>query len=324
MPTEANIKQKILAVFSVLFLFTLVSTLLWLVSLNNKKKTEILNNKVIQLQVEKENVEMLDKILLKESSTSTPEIKIEAKSFLTMAVTDKGNKKIINQKNPDQILPIASITKLMVAVVILENIDIETQVTAAPGYVGQEESAYVLEIGKTYIVKELLANALISSDNDSARMLGSVLGEKNLVARMNRKARELGLTNTHYVNVTGLDPQDLSIGANSSTVSDLANLMIYIKNRHPEILRITSKLQYNFCDIDNYCKFVFNTDKLLENKDFRYKIIGGKTGTTDLALRNLILMLDLQEDIFLINVVLGSEDNFKDTTSLINKILIKN
>ena len=141
---------------------------------------------------------------------------------------------------------------------------------------------------------------------------------------MNVKARELGLASTSYVNDTGLDPHDLSYGPNVSTATDLANLLIFIKNNYPEILRITTKPQYNFCDINDYCKIVLNTDKLLENKDFRFRIVGGKTGSTDLALKNLAIVTAPLNGVSLVNIVLGAEDNFKDTISLINKIKIGN
>jgi D-alanyl-D-alanine carboxypeptidase len=272
MPGETSTKEKILAIFSVFFLFLIVGALLWFISYNNKNKTEILNNRVLQQEIERENIKRLQNLRLDTvSSTTAPAI--TGKSFLTLAVTDGGTKKILNQKNPDQALPIASITKLMVAVIVLENIDLQKNITATLDYIGQEESAFILETDKIYKVKELLANALVSSDNDSARLLAGILGEQNFVTKMNQKARALGLSKTFFVNSTGLDPKDLSSGINVSSVTDLANLLIYIKSKHPEILRISSRPQYNICDINNYCKMVLSTYKLLENKDFRFRII---------------------------------------------------
>jgi D-alanyl-D-alanine carboxypeptidase len=212
----------------------------------------------------------------------------------------------------------------MTAVVVLENTKPETTVKATKNYIGVEESAFILEADKIYTIKELLANMLVSSDNDSARLLSSTLGEVNFIAKMNLKAQELGMTKTNFVNVTGLDPEKLSLSANISSPNDLVSLIIYIINRHSEILKKTTNITYNFCDINSYCKIVNNTDKLLGDPNLRFKITGGKTGSTDLALKNLALIMEPFSDISVISIVLGSEDNFMDTSTLINNIKIIN
>lgn len=332
MTPENNIKEKVLASLTVVFLFSLVGVLFFYISLDNKRKTEVLRAIVREQKVKEENKLALEKIHLREVTdldslnyaSVLPLPKITSKSFLTLAITDTGVQKVLNEKNSTLVLPIASITKLMVAIITLENINPETKVTATLDYIGKEESAFVIETDKIYKVYDLLANALISSDNDSARLLSSTLGETNFLAKMNLKAQELGLTQTNFANVTGLDPQTPAHGINVSTVTDLANLVIYIKEKYPEILDITANNQYNFCDINNFCKVVVSTNKFLEDKSFKYKIIGGKTGSTDLALKNLVLVTKPTDNLTLINIVLGSVDNFMDTSSLINQIEINN
>ena len=315
---EQKTKQKILALLSVVLLFLIVGSILFLISQDNKNKIDTLNLNIQKHKKVKLISENLEKIQL--STSTSPEI--GAKSFLTMAVSDQGAEKILNQKYPDLVLPIASVTKLMVAVVSLENVNPETVVTATKDYIGLEESAFVLEIDKKYTVNELLANALISSDNDSARLLSSTLGDANFITKMNAKAKELGMTHTIYANVTGLDPKKIADGVNVSSVNDLAKLLMYIKSTHPEILKLTTNISHDFCDINNYCKTVISTDKLLSDQDFKFIIIGGKTGSTDLAGKNLVLLASPLNGITLINIVLGSQDNFTDTTSLINRIII--
>ena len=115
---------------------------------------------------------------------------------------------------------------------------------------------------------------------------------------MNSKASELKLTNTKYFNLTGLDPKK----TNKATVNDLADLLLYIKDKHPEILKLTTNSLYNFCDTKNFCKTVSTTDKFLTNDNFRFKIIGGKTGSTDLALKNLALIMQPKDGIILSNI----------------------
>jgi D-alanyl-D-alanine carboxypeptidase len=318
MPPETTTKQKILALLTVIILFALVGTIFIIISINNRNKTAALRAEVIRIRKENEIIQKLEKITTATSTLTG----ITSKSYLTMAITNKGLKKVVDQKNSNLVLPIASITKLMVALITVENLNLESEIIATPNYIGGEESFFVLEADKTYKVKELLANTLIASDNDSARLLSSILGEINFINKMNQKAAELGMTQTKYVNVTGLDPQKPNLDLNTSTVSDLAKLILYINNKHPQILKITINAEYNFCDINNYCKPITSTNKLLTDTDFRFKIIGGKTGSTDLALKNLALMISLNEDISIINIVLGSEDNFTDTKSLINHLII--
>ncbi|OHA46521.1 MAG: hypothetical protein A2541_00250 [Candidatus Taylorbacteria bacterium RIFOXYD2_FULL_36_9] len=320
MTLEILKKEKILALLTVFFLFLFVGSLLFLIGVKNREKNQLLRSIVLQQKKEKEILQKMEQI--KFATSTLPEISSQA--FLTLVVAENGSKKILIQKNPDFALPIASLTKLMTAVVVLENVNLETKIKATTDFVGLEESAFVLEDGKFYKVKDLLANMFISSDNDSARLLSSSLGEKNFISKMNLKAKELNLTKTNFVNVTGLDPVKPAVETNISSPNDLANLLIYIKNKYPQILKLTTNTSYNFCDINNYCKSVLSTNKLLDNKDFKFRIVGGKTGSTDLALKNLVLMVELMDDVFLINIVLDSVDNFADTLVLINQVKIEN
>lgn len=312
--------QKILALLVTIFLFLFVGSLFFSLSLKNKEKTEILIKKVKQIQLDKEISQQLEKINI----TDLALLNLPSKSFLALLVADNGNKKVLINKNSDQVLPIASITKLMVAVVALENIDMETNITATPDYIGKEESAFIVEAGRIYDTEDLVANALIASDNDSARLLSSAMGENNFIDKMNQKAQELEMLQTNYVNITGLDPISTSTNINTSTANDLAKLLIYIQKIHPEILKLTVNSKYNFCDIKNYCKEITSTNKLLGDIAIKYKIIGGKTGSTDLAKKNLALIMEFPDNMLLVNIVLGSSDNFSDTLSLINKIEINN
>lgn len=318
MTPENNIKEKVTAILTVFFLFLAVGSLFFSISLDNKHKTDILQAKVAKINAEKRIIENLAKINISTSTISD----ISATSYLTVAIADNGSKKVLQQRNPDYALPIASVTKLMTAIIVLENMDIKAEIKATLDYIGQEESVFVLETDKIYTVKELLANMLIASDNDSARLLAGTLGIYNFISRMNTKARELGLDKTYFINVTGLDPQKPVAEVNISSPNDLANLLTYIKNKHPEILKLTTNTTYNFCDINNYCKIINSTDKLLSDEKFNYKIIGGKTGSTDLAGKNLALMTNATTSVSIINIVLGSKDHFKDTQALINNIII--
>jgi D-alanyl-D-alanine carboxypeptidase len=315
MTPEQEKKQKWLAVITVLVIFLLVGTLFLAISLNNKNRTEALKIKVLTLRRQAESQENLARLSL---SSSTPVI--EAKAYFTLAVTDTGQTKILAEKNANMVLPIASLTKLLVGVVVLENLDLNTRIKASLDYIGQEESAFVLETDHSYSVKDLLAAALISSDNDSARLLSSAFGTENLVDKLNAKARELSMASTTLVNVTGLDPKEPSAGVNLSTARDLATLLQYIAGNHPQILAFTDRTDYNICDTANLCKTVHSTNKLLTSKGLKYQLAGGKTGSTDLAGRNLALLVRPYPGLSVINIVLGALDSFAESAKIINNI----
>lgn len=309
-------KQRILAILVVIGLFFVVGSLLSLISANNKRENTKLVNEVIALKSEAAARSRIKKLEI----VGLDKTKITAKSFLTMVMTEGGLKKELTAKNSQQVLPIASLTKLMTAIIVKEKVNLKTEILATSEYVGGYGSSKILEPGRTYLVLELLKNILISSDNDSAQLLSSVLGEKNFVELMNQKARDLGLDNTKYINTTGLDPLDKNIVPNYSTAEDTAKIVMYIYKRHPDIFQITRDAEYNFCDTDSDCRPIFSTNQLLTNLDFKFKIIGGKTGQTVLALRNLALIIEPFDGIFLVNIVLGSEDHFADTQAIINHL----
>jgi D-alanyl-D-alanine carboxypeptidase len=316
MSNKRTTKEKILAILAVLVLFFLVGSLFTYIGLQNRAKT-------LKLQAEararKAESEMRAKVTGMQIGDLNPE-KITAKSYLTLAVSKNNFRKILTEKNMDDTLPIASVTKLMTAIVTLENIDLNTTVTATPDYVGGDGTSYILEIGKTYTADTLLNNMLISSDNDSAQLLSSILGQDNFVALMNKKTKELNLARTIYFNVTGLDPLEMGKPLNISSAGDLAELLIYIEKKYPKILQISKTATYDVCAIDLTCKNVVNTNKLLSDSDFKLPILGGKTGQTLLASKNLALIMEPFDDIFLINIVLGAEDHFADTKAILNHL----
>ncbi len=319
MEQKIKTQDKIISLFTVIILFILMGGILGFISYNNKIKTENLRLKVLEQRKINLKQERIDSIVLATSTLS----EINSRSFLTAIIMDGKIEKILQEKNPDLVLPIASISKLLVALVAKENIDLQTEVTATPEYIGGEESFFVIEPYKKYLIKDIIANILISSDNDSARLLVGLLGESIFMEKIKEKTVELEMFHTNFVNSTGLDTKDaVNNGLNISTVNDLVKLIIYIQDKHPDLLSLTRNKEFNFCDTNNFCKIIKNTNKILGMESFPLEIIGGKTGTTDLALRNLLLLTKVYDNIYLITIVLGSEDNFTDTLLLINNIKI--
>lgn len=201
---------------------------------------------------------------------------------------------VLFAKEAEQKLPIASLTKLMTALVALQ-------------FYGPEENIFE---GQKITAHDILYPLLLESSNDAAAALAEHKGMQTFMNRMNHKALQLGLTETSFVNPTGLDPEDPEGQLNVSSAKDLALLAIAIKNEYPEIL-----------DISALPKFgpYTNTDELARSNDWQTRVLGGKTGWTDLAKGNLILVLQSPGNKgYTVNVILGAENRFQEMKKLVD------
>ncbi len=235
-------------------------------------------------------------------------LELNAKSAISLLVDSRGREKILFQKNPEEILPIASLTKLMTAVIVLENENYdleETFITISQNAANQEDVPQYgnLKKGEKFRVKKLLELMLIYSSNDAAFALSEVMGVENFVEKMNQKASELGLKNTHFVNPTGLDPEDLNLRQetlnyfNYSTAKDLIKLVRYILENHPLIFEISR--QKGPYLINNGLSDLILPENLI--------LIGGKTGYTDEAGGSMISVFKNEKGIIFFNIILGTE-----------------
>jgi D-alanyl-D-alanine carboxypeptidase (penicillin-binding protein 5/6) len=313
--------QKVGAVLLVFFLFLFVAAFFAIVGRYN-------HNSTIKLQtdVRKARAEALLEAKFSQVKFLTTDFSgVSAKSFITLLYSPGGKIKVLAERNSTTLLPIASISKLFTAIVMDDEEILKVSLFADKDYVGGDGTFNILKLGESYLSHELFKSMLIASDNDSARLLSSFWGTDKTVTLMNEKAKEIGLTNTSLYNVTGLDPllESEKGKVNISTADDLSKLMMYLVSRKKNILEITRMNEYEFCDDRENCRLINNTNKLLSNPNFPFKIIGGKTGQTDLALRNLALITEPISGIFLINIVLGSTDHFADTEKILNQITVK-
>ncbi len=165
-------------------------------------------------------------------------------SAIAAIVYDQHTGQILLSKNPALQSPIASITKLMTAVVLMDaGVDMNQRIAIARDDVDHLKGTRSrLPVGAVYTREQLLNMALIASENRAAHALGRTAfagGESEFVAAMNRKARQLGMLNTIYADPTGLD------STNRSTAEDLVKLVNYAYLNYPEIRRIASTGEYN-------------------------------------------------------------------------------
>jgi serine-type D-Ala-D-Ala carboxypeptidase (penicillin-binding protein 5/6) len=168
------------------------------------------------------------------AAASTPP-PVQAKAVL---VADGRTGDVLYEENADRRMAMASITKLMTALVTLEHARPDDIVTVSPQAVGRGGSSIFLSPGERLYVRDLLSAALIQSANDSAFALAAEVGDgsvRRFVRMMNAKAAELGLDGTHYVRPDGLD-----VGGHYSTARETFELA-RLAMREPLIRRIVRK-----------------------------------------------------------------------------------
>ncbi|MCX6812713.1 MAG: D-alanyl-D-alanine carboxypeptidase [Candidatus Berkelbacteria bacterium] len=235
------------------------------------------------------------------SPTSKPQIL--ARNY---ALFDADSGKFLVGKNENQPVPIASTTKIMTAVVALENYSLDDVVTVPEIATQQIPTLVHLRVGEKISVGELLRCMLIQSGNDSAMAIASHLdgGSNNFqpfVDKMNQKAKELGMMETEY-----FDPAGLNDGGHS-TASDLAKIARYAM-QNSTFRQIVSTKEYTATNVSktNF-HLLENSNRLITTYDYP-GAIGVKTGFTDLASHCLVAAAT-QNGHTLISIVLGTYAN---------------
>lgn len=219
-----------------------------------------------------------------------------AKSFIIM---DYRSGAILGEQLADQSVEPASITKLMTAYVVFNelaagNIQLTDMVTISEKAWRTPGSRMFVEVGKQVSVEDLLLGMIVQSGNDATVALAEYVAgsEDTFVAMMNRVADEIGLTGSHFMNTTGLpDPE------HRMSARDIAVLAKEVIKRHPEYYKWYSQKEFTFNDITQY-----NRNKLLWRDD---SVDGIKTGHTDSAGYCLVTSAE-KDGMRLITVVLGT------------------
>lgn len=210
---------------------------------------------------------------------------------------------LLYEREADRMLPIASTTKLMTALVVIENCDPEDVVDILPEYCGIEGSSLYLKPGERYTVRELLLGLLLVSGNDAAIALAChCCGDiENFCALMNERAKELGMRSSHFYN-----PHGLNEAGHYSTARDLAILM----HAAMENERFAALISLKHAVVGN--QTLINHNKLLQRCP---GCIGGKTGYTEVAGRCLVSCVE-RDDLRLVCVTLNDPDDWNDHVSL--------
>lgn len=209
--------------------------------------------------------------------------KVFALSAASAIVIDQDSKRVLYSKNAYEPKLIASTTKIMTALVAIENSDINKTITVDDSVLKAYGSAIYIEIGEKLTIKDLLYGLMLRSGNDAALVIANNVckNEKEFVKLMNQKALELGMKNTIFFNPHGLEEDDGN--GNTSTAYDMAILMATAMN-NKEFVNITKTKSYTVKT--NKKTYVWkNKNKLLNTYQYT---TGGKTGFTKKARRTLV------------------------------------
>ncbi|MDQ5952910.1 MAG: cap protein [Patescibacteria group bacterium] len=228
---------------------------------------------------------------------------------IAYVVGDVDTGEIILEKNADSVFPIASVTKLMTALVSLETLDQNAETKVSNKAVSTLSSRGELRSGEKVTISDLLYPLLLVSSNDAAEVLAEVPGRNIFMEEMNHFAKEIGMEKTAYQDPSGLSEH------NKSTAKDLFRLSTYLQNNHRVVFDVTALTKYTAIG-----KVWNNISTFSRNENY----IGGKTGYTDKAKRTGVGLFSVAFENYdnrnIAIILLRTDDRTKDTYSILNYI----
>lgn len=244
-------------------------------------------------------------------------------------VKDIRSGKVLYQKNPDEALPLASLTKVMTSLTAIEILEDESLVQIpASALMAGNDAAFIA--GENFRLQDILNVTLVASSNSAARALalagGSTLAVgasgplESFVDKMNAIASKVGMEKTSFKNPTGLDEKDETEAGAVGSARDISKLFEYVLENYPEMLEATREDYLLIKSKEGFEHRVVNTNEIVGSLP---NIVGSKTGYTDIAGGNLAVVIDPGLNTPVVIVVLGSskEGRFKDVERLSNATL---
>ncbi|MBI5732070.1 MAG: D-alanyl-D-alanine carboxypeptidase [Candidatus Magasanikbacteria bacterium] len=265
-------------------------------------------------KISKQTTVASKKVVKKKTSPPQPN-PARIKSYLIL----RGDGKKFAGKNSLKPLPIASLTKMMTALVFLDyqQKDWSEAITYYPEKHFVYGNYLRLSPGDTLTVRDLLYSLLVASVNEPARMLveATDLSEKDFIAKMNARARALGMKNTRYVDVSGFSPQNIS------TATDQAKLLktVFAKEELREIMAAEFYEFEEAMSADATAEHRFSNTNTLLGKT-KLEILVSKTGYLDEAKNNLAMVVRKNGRVFYV-VTLGDPSRYRDFRS--TELLVK-
>lgn len=241
----------------------------------------------------------------KELFTKKKKEEISASSYIALSIGNKN--KVLLEKDADTLLPLASVTKLVTAVVASKLLDDDFQVEITRNILATEGDTAGFRLGEKFTARELMYPLLMVSSNDASEAFARAYGREEFIKEMNSWVQSIGAYRTSFEDPSGLSPQ------NVSTARDISIIAMWIKENMPEIIEITRtktktvrvhtwKNPTHFLNLSMYA--------------------GGKNGYTPEANRTGLALFDMgnPEAIYAV-VILGSSYREEDTLDILEKAL---
>jgi len=240
---------------------------------------------------------------------NTPTITAKSAIFI-----DSKTGQVLYEKNSHQKLPIASLVKVMTVLIALEHKKMDDEYLVSQRAAQMEPDKMLLIAGEKMTLKELLSGIFLVSANDAAEVLaeGTTGRREEFISMMNSKAKQLGMTDTYYVNPTGLDED---VNNSFSSAYDLVVLTRYLIRTYPEVVDISKTEHIYFPQTAKHQDYdMYSGINLLTTYS---GVVGFKTGYTPEAGLTLIT-LARKNNHEVIGVLLGSGDRRDEARELLD------
>lgn len=256
------------------------------------------------------------------------EISLEAHAVY---VYDLANHRVLFAQNEEEKLPLASITKLMTALVARNMANANEIVTLTGSHLTVEGDSG-LRPGERWQLKDILNTMLLVSSNDAARAVAEFAGSRGqessdmglsrekFIQEMNIQAQDLGLSHMEFFNESGLDLEGKTKNGGYGSAREVSILISELWKKYPEVLEITAQKEARIVSQDTISHHLINTNEITGHIP---GLIASKTGYTDLAGGNLAVVFDIGINHPIIAVVLGStyQGRFEDLKKLVTAVL---
>ncbi len=256
--------------------------------------------------------QLLVGVLFWDKPVRAQSIYVSAKSAIIM---EQDTGRILYAKDANTKRKIASITKIMTAIIAIESGDMDQKVLITPEMVRTEGSSVYLQVGEKIKLRDLVYGLMLRSGNDAAQAIAISVGGSipGFVHMMNEKAAWIGMDNTSFTNPHGLDDGDKHV----STAKDMAELMRYAMN-NPEFRKITGAKSHTASSSEG------SWDRLWQNKNklvtglYEYAT-GGKTGFTKKAGRTLVSTAK-KDQMSLVAVTIDAPNDWNDHKTMFDTV----
>lgn len=244
------------------------------------------------------------------ASGESPSVFLPLKPRVSASIyvlSDLDKSENILEKNEQSRWPVASLTKLMTALIAIENMAEARTIFINEKAVSEDGEAGGLKVGETYSVHDLVRATLLLSSNDAAYALAEGYGLKEFVSKMNEKARGIGMRNTFFKDPTGLST------LNQASAGDLKIFMSHVYKSNREILKISRETQSQIQELNSgRRRTIFNINRFSGRDDF----LGGKTGFITDSGGNLVSLFSRNgRPLFIL--VMNADDRFAETLDLL-------